>query len=110
MASQRKRPRPVHTVGEPDVAVLWTDSIIDDARASTVPEIKGLGRTLKQWRPPILAWHTTSASNGPTEGLNNIIKKIKRIAAGFTNFNHYRTRILLAIGGCNWTLIGASTR
>ena len=89
---------------------MWIDAIIDDARVSTVPEIKGLGRTLKQWREPILAWHTTGASNGPTEGLNSIIKKIKRIAAGFTNFAHYRTRILLAIGGCNWALIGASPR
>jgi uncharacterized protein (DUF849 family) len=91
--------------GEPAIAALWIDSIIGDARTSTVPEIKGLGRTLKQWRTPILAWHTTGASNGPTEGLNSIIKKIKRVAAGFTNFAHYRTRILLAIGGCDWNLI-----
>ena len=75
-----------------------------------MPEIRGLGRTLRQWRTPILAWHNTGASNGPTEGLNSIIKKIKRVAAGFTNFAHYRTRILLAIGGCDWTLIGASPR
>ena len=51
-----------------------------DSIRRTVPEIKGLGRTLKQWRGPILAWHTTGASNGPTEGLNSIIKKIKRIS------------------------------
>ena len=72
-----------------------------------MPEIRGLGRTLKQWRTPILAWHITGASNGPTEGLNSIIKKIKRVAAGFTEFAHYRTRILLAIGGCDWTLIAS---
>jgi hypothetical protein len=36
------------------------------------------------------------------EGLNSIIKKIKRIATGFKRFDHYRTRILLAIGGVNW--------
>ncbi len=59
-----------------------------------------------KWREPILAWHTTGASNGPTEGLNSIIKKIKRVDR-FTNFAHYRTRILLAIGGCNWNLIEA---
>jgi transposase len=53
---------------------MWIDALIDDARTSAVPEIKGLGRTLKQWRNPILAWHTTGASNGPTEGLNSIIK------------------------------------
>ena len=86
------------------------DAIINDARTSTVPEIKGLGRTLKQWRTPILASHSTGASNGPTEGLNSIIKKIKRVAAGFTNFAHNRTRILLAIGGCDWTLIAPQPR
>jgi hypothetical protein len=51
-----------------------------------VKEISGLARTLKQRREPILAWHSTGASNGPTEGLSSITKKIKRVAAGFTNF------------------------
>ena len=78
--------------GQPELAAMWIDAIIDDAKISDVPEIRGLGRTLKQWRTPILAWHTTGASNGPTEGLNSIIKKIKRVAAGFTNFALYRDR------------------
>ena len=58
----------------------------------------------------VLVWQTTGASNGPTEGLNSIIKNIKRVAAGFTNFAHYRTRIPLAIGGCNWNLIALQPR
>jgi transposase len=28
----------------------------------------------------ILAWHSTGASNGPTEDLNSIIKKDKRVS------------------------------
>jgi transposase len=44
-------------------------------------------------------------SNGPTEGLNALIKKVKRIAAGFRNFTHYRLRVLLHAGGCNWDLL-----
>lgn len=96
--------------GHPELAAAWIDALIDDANRSHIPEIRGLARTLKQWRSPILAWHTTGASNGPTEGLNSIIKKIKRIATGFTNFAHYRTRILLAIGGCNWTLLNTPPR
>jgi transposase len=103
--------RDIYTLwGKPELAAVWVDALIDECRASTVAEIRGLGRTLKQWREPILAWHSTGASNGPTEGLNSIIKKIKRVAAGFRNFAHYRTRILLAIGGCNWNLIGAPPR
>jgi hypothetical protein len=30
------------------------------------------------------------------------------IAAGFQRFDHYRTRILLAIGGANWNLLHAA--
>jgi hypothetical protein len=90
--------------GKPDDAARWIDSLIDDCRASAVPEVKGLGRVLAQWRYPILSWHTTGASNGPAEGLNSIIKKLKRVATGFRRFDQYRTRILLAIGGVNWNL------
>ena len=44
-------------------------------------------------RGQILAWHTTGASNGPTEGLNSVIKKVKRVGAGFRSFATYRLRI-----------------
>ncbi len=66
--------------------------------------------TLKRWRGQILAWHTTGASNGPTEGLNSIIKKVKRVGAGFRSFANYRLRILLAVGGCDWSLLGRAPR
>jgi transposase len=107
----KENTRDLYTLwGHPDLAGLWIDSIIAEGRTSEVKEIRGLARTLKQWREPILAWHSTGASNGPTEGLNSIIKKIKRVAAGFTNFAHYRTRILLACGGCNWALLTPTPR
>jgi hypothetical protein len=41
------------------------------------------------------------------EGLNSLIKKVERIAAGFRSFVNYRLRILLVCGGCNWDLLGA---
>jgi transposase len=98
--------RDIYTLwGKPEEATHWVDTLIVDCKASAVPEIRGLGRVLKQWRNPILAWHTTGASNGPAEGLNSIIKKLKRVATGFRRFDHYRTRILLAIGGVNWNLL-----
>lgn len=65
-----------------------------------------MARTLRRWGNQILAWHTTGASNGPTEGLNSVIKMVKRIAAGFRTFAHYRLRVLLQAGGCNWALLG----
>jgi len=39
------------------------------------------------------------ASNGPTEGLNLLVKKVKRGGHGFRNFEHYRLRVLLHAGG-----------
>lgn len=68
-----------------------------------------MARTLVQWRHAILAWHTIGITNGPVEGLNTLIKKVKRVAAGFRNFASYRTRILLACGACNWALLGTAS-
>ena len=41
------------------------------------------GRTLLRWRQ-IAAWHQAHVSNGPTEAVNNLIKRIKRVGSGFT--------------------------
>jgi transposase len=70
--------------------------------ADDVPEIRSLGKTLRSWRSEILAHHVTGASNGPTEGLNLCVKKVKRCGHGFGNFEHYRLRVLLHAGGVTW--------
>jgi transposase len=70
--------------------------------ADDVPEIVTLGNTLKKWRREILAHHSTGASNGPTEGLNLCVKKVKRCGHGHRNFEHYRLRVLLHAGGVTW--------
>ncbi len=41
---------------------------VEDCRAAGAKEVRGVARTLKRWRSQILAWHSTGASNGPTEG------------------------------------------
>lgn len=68
-----------------------------------------MARTLSQWREAILAWHTTGVSDGPVEGWNSMIKKVKRVAAGFRDLTNYRTRIMLVVVGCNWALLGTPT-
>ncbi len=67
--------------------------------------VRALGRTLRNWGAEILAWHTTRASNGPTEGQNNLIKATKRVGFGFRTFRNYRIRVLLDAGGVNWNLL-----
>jgi hypothetical protein len=57
-----------------------------------------------------LVWHTTGYTNGPVEGLNSLIENVKGVAAGFRSFANYRLRILLAVGGCNWALLGTHPR
>ena len=78
------------------------DKAITGCRDDWVEEINTLGRTLSRWRTEILNHHHTGASNGPTEGLNLCIKKVKRCGHGFRNFNNYRLRVLLHAGGVNW--------
>ncbi|MDP9424488.1 MAG: ISL3 family transposase [Actinomycetota bacterium] len=96
--------------GNAELAGRWIDGIIDDCVEAEAKEVRGMARTLKCWRSQILAWHTTGATNGPTEGLNSIIKKVKRVGAGFRSFANYRLRILLAVGGCNWSLLDFAPR
>ena len=76
--------------------------VIAGCREDDVAEIVSLGTTLAKWRPEILAYHDTGASNGPTEGLNLCVKKVKRCGHGFRRFEHYRIRVLLHTGGINW--------
>jgi transposase len=65
-----------------------------------IPEIKRLGRTLKQWRQAFLAYFTTDRSNnGGTEAINGLIELHRRVARGFRNRDNYRLRMLLIGGG-----------
>ena len=71
------------------------------------PEIQKFGRTLKKWFDKIVNFHLTRLSNGPTESINNLIKRIKRIGFGFRNFENYRIRALLYAGKPNWRVLGS---
>ena len=72
-------------------------------------EINILGRTLARWHSQIVAWHQAHVSNGPTEAINNLIKRIKRIGFGFRRFRNYRIRALLYAGKPNWALLDTIT-
>jgi transposase len=57
----------------------WADGV-------QVAELSRLARTVRAWEAEILAWHATGGcSNGPTEALNLLIKKVKRVGHGFRN-------------------------
>ncbi len=66
---------------------------------ANVPELRRLARTIDAWRDELLAYFDTGGiSNGPTEAINLLIKKIKRVGHGFRNFDNYRLRLLLHCG------------
>ncbi len=48
-------------------------------------------------------------SNGPTEAANYLIKRVKRVAFGFTRFRNYRIRAILYAGKPNWHLLATVT-
>ena len=89
------------------MALASIDELVRDMSDKDMPtEVRSLGRTLKKWRTQIAAWHQSHVTNGPTEGVNNLIKRVKRGAFGFTNFENYRVRSLLYAGKPNWSLLG----
>jgi transposase len=70
-------------------------------------EIQRLGKTIGKWFDKICNYHLARVSNGPTEALNNLVKRIKRIGFGFRNFKNYRIRALLYAGKPNWRVLGS---
>jgi len=94
--------RDVYLTDDPAEAALLLDKTIAACTGDEVEEIRTLGHTLASWRGEVLAHHATGASNGPTEGLNLLVKKVKRCGHGFKRFEHYRLRVLLHAGGVTW--------
>jgi hypothetical protein len=68
-------------------------------------ELRKLGKTITYWFEKIMAFHEIRITNGPTEGLNNLITRVKRVAFGFTTFDTYRIRALLDAGKPNWRVL-----
>ena len=81
-------------------------NIIDQCIKKSMPdELQQLGRTLKYWKDKLINYHKAKLSNAATEGLNNLIKRIKRVGFGFRNFTNYRIRVLLYAGKPNWRVL-----
>jgi len=79
---------------------MIAEKVLDSFPTYPIPEIKRLGRTLKQWRAAFLAYFDTGrANNGGTEAINGLIELHRRIARGFRNRDNYRLRTLLIGGG-----------
>ena len=61
-----------------------------------IPEYQQIVDTIIAWGAQILAYHTSRrATNGPLEGINNLLQVLRRVAHGFTNYDNYAARGIL---------------
>ena len=104
----KERLRDFYRERDPDQArAILTELIAHCHRPAMPAELRKLGETLKRWFDKICNYHLARVSNGPTEALNNLIKRIKRIGFGFRNFDNYRIRALLYAGKPNWRVLNS---
>jgi transposase len=102
--------RSIYDHTDPALAAGFVERLGHDLQdESCPPEVRQLGRTLLRWRHQIAAWHHAHVSNGPTEAINNLIKRVKRVAFGFRRFRNHRIRVLLYAGRPNWDLLATIT-
>lgn len=74
------------------------DSIIDTNYPNISSYMITAQKTLIEHRKYIHNSINTNLSNGRIEGINNLIKVIKRISFGYRSFLHFKARILLIFG------------
>ena len=102
--------RSIYEHADPDLALEFVTRLGHDLQDEDhPPEAHLLGRTLLRWRHQICAWHASGVSNGPTEAVNNLVKRVKRVAFGIVNHRNWRIRALLYAGRPNWDLLPTIT-
>ncbi len=103
----KERLRDFYQASAREARAILEDLVEHCLRDAMPPEVRKLGRTLRRWFEKICNYHLARVSNGPTEALNNLVKRIKRIAFGFRNFENYRIRALLYAGRPTWRVLGS---
>jgi transposase len=87
------------TFDQPQLADCWLSSWIEQAHSLNIRYLDTFVDTLQRWRKYIVAFFQYRITNGMVEGINNLIKAIKRMAYGFRNFDHFRLRVLFECRG-----------
>jgi transposase len=104
----KERLRDFYRMLNPKEARQILEELVAHCRKRAMPpEVRTLGKSLQRWFEKLCNFHLARVSNGPTESLNNLIKRIKRVGFGFRNFENYRIRVLLYAGKPNWRVLGS---
>ena len=89
-------------------AESWIVSFIKQLKESRCKEFRELSGLFLNWKSEILhsfiRFGDKRLHNGYIEGINNKIKVIKRVSYGYTNFYHFRNRIMHIINNEKFTL------
>jgi transposase len=80
----------------PDAASLGLGltNWLEQARSLNAAVLDPFIKTLTRWLTPIANYAHQRLTNAVTEGLNNVIRYMKRISYGLPNFEHLRLRVL----------------
>jgi len=75
--------------------------IINEFSVSGIKEFTELANTLSNWKLEIVnsfsVYRNKRVSNGPMEGRNSLIKKVLRLANGYSDFHRFRNRIIYSL-------------
>ena len=87
----------LYEADDPDQANQALGRFADLYATGQIPEYHQVVDTIIAWGEQILAYHTTRrrVSNGPIEGINNLLQVLRRVAHGFTNYDNYAAQGIL---------------
>ena len=76
----------LYEADDPDQADQALGRFADLYATGQIPQYHQVVDTIIAWGEQILAYHTSrGATNGPLEGINNLLQVLRRVAHGFTN-------------------------
>lgn len=74
----------------------WLEGWMREVQFTKNPAWDKFLKTLGNWKDLILNFVDSGISNAVTEGLNNLIRYMRRLSFGISNFEHMRLRILVS--------------
>jgi transposase len=76
-----------------DVIAAQLYVFYDWCASTTIEELHTLATTVETWWPEIEAFIDTGITNAKTEGLNRLVKQVKRSGCGFRNVDNQHRRV-----------------
>jgi hypothetical protein len=86
-------------VSEPDVGGTALALVYGWAIRSRLVPVQEVARILKRHLPGVLAYFRHRVTNAASEGLNSNFQRIKKMAYGFRNTEHFKTAIFFHCRG-----------